>query len=401
MDNDTTSKNQNHTEILAATIAHLTAGNQDQSKSLFDLLNTLDEVKANELTQKIMRYGPDTDINKLIYSPIDESPQDRFHLYHISEALKYQSPIEWVVKPLLSKGSVSLWVGDPASKKTYSIMDLALCVAIGGPWLDFETIKGPVLFIDEESGKRRLDDRMGQVLRGHLVQEDETFKTSFHYFTLDKFNLREESDLVVMEETIKKLGASLVVIDMLPDVMPGADENSVKDVQPVFMAVRGIADRTQSNITILHHANRSGSFRGSSALLGAVDVMIKVESKQGNDLVNFKVEKNRDGEPQNFSAIANFSTEQFRLSASEYKTKQDFSLSKRYVLHFLATKGASLVEDIKSHADRCSPDAARKAVYALADEGYANRVDEGGPGEKATYDITEKGLEAAKAILDL
>ena len=38
---------------------------------------------------------------------------------------------------------------------------------------------------------------------------------------------------------------------------------------------------------------------------------------------------------------------------------------------------------------------------ALADEGYANRVDEGGPGEKATYDITEKGLEAAKAILDL
>ena len=121
-----------------------------------------------------------------------------------------------------------------------------------------------------------------------------------------------------LEELIKKSGARLVNIDSLVDVIPGADENSVKDMQPLFTNLRGIADRTQAVIILIHHSNRNGGYRGSSALKGAVDVLLKVTSTPGEKMIQFEVEKNRDGEPIKFTAEAHFEEGKFWLSQSAY-----------------------------------------------------------------------------------
>ena len=63
---------------------------------------------------------------------------------------------------------------------------------------------------------------------------------------------------------------------------------------------------------------------------------------------------------------------------------------------YLLENGASEMTAISSNADSCSEGTAKRSVYNLADNGYLQRVDGGGSGQKAVYDLTDKGREAAE-----
>jgi DNA-binding HxlR family transcriptional regulator len=321
---------------------------------------------------------------------------NRFVLHKASEALEPQPPIDWIVKPLFSTGTVSLIVGHPGSKKTFSMLDLAVCLASGKPWLGFETRMVPVLIIDEESGSKRINRRLGAIMRGQLADAH----IPLDYISLARFDFfSEHNDFDQFEQKILETGAKIIIIDALSDVMPGADENIVKDVQPVFMGLRQVADKTNSAIASIHHLNKKGGYRGSSSLLGAVDVMLMVTSKLESPNIDFEVLKNRDDEPMKFAAVAHFDTNQFWLSSSQFVPKQEFGKPQKYVIRYLYQNGLSSISDIKDHADSCKDTSARKAVYDLVDLGIVRRVDNGGSGEKATYDLTDMGKEKAKTFI--
>ena len=115
-----------------------------------------------------------------------------------------------------------------------------------------------------------------------------------------------KEDIDALTQLILDEEANFVVIDALADIMPGAEENSVKDVQPVFTSLKQVAETTQAAIVIIHHANKRGGYRGSSAIKAAVDLMIKVESAADSDTIKFSTEKARDIEPIAFAAEAHF-----------------------------------------------------------------------------------------------
>lgn len=313
---------------------------------------------------------------------------ERFKMRTAAEALAPRTPKTWVVDHLLAAGSVNIFYGEGGSKKTYSLIDCAVCVATGTPWLDRKVTPSPVLIVDEENGPDRMAERLSMVLRGHYADE----ATPVKYITLAQFDLRQPADVNALQLLIQQAGARLVIIDSLVDVMPGADENSVKDVQPVFLSLRKVAETTGCAVVLIHHANKSGGYRGSTALKGAVDLLLSVESKEDSPNIDFRTEKARDTEPQLFSAIAHFRPDQMWLTASDTKAKPpQFSKSERYVLRYLEDNATAEMSAIMAAADVCSDQAARQAVYSLTDKGYVRRVDAGGPGTKGTYGLTEKG----------
>lgn len=315
-------------------------------------------------------------------------PRGRFILHSAAEALEPQPPIHWVIDRLFSAGSVSILFGEPGSKKTYALLDAAVCVAHGVKWLDFDTRQAPVLIIDEESGKRRMNRRLGEVLRGHMADGC----TPVYYTTLERFQLSSKADELAVESAIEESGAQFVIIDALADIMPGADENAVKDVQPIFLALRGIAERTQAAIVLIHHSNKIGGYRGSTAIKGAVDLLLVAQSKPDDGLINFSFDKARDVEPFKFAAQAIFDGARVYLSAAEpVKAARRLSKAQDYVIGYLKEHGPSLIVDITSHADVCKDTTARSAMYSLAALELIKRVDEGGPGTVARYDLTEKG----------
>lgn len=326
----------------------------------------------------------------------DPNARPKPKIYTAADALAPQDPINWVVDNIFSAGSVALVVGDAGSGKTWACLDLAVTVATRQNWLGYLVGErgGPVLIVDEESGPRRLSLRLGDALRGHEAGPE----TPIFYTTLNRFDLRRPDDVVAICDAIRETGARLVVFDAFMELIPGQDENAVKDTMPALMALRGIGEQTGAALVVIHHANKNGGYRGSSAIKGAVDLMLAVEN-DGNGTLTVKSEKARDVDQVHFSALMNFGPDTFNLSPTVAPPpKVVYTKGETFVLQYLGQHGPSEVPNIESNADICSKATAHNAVYALTKKGLVQRVDPGGPGSKATYDLTKEG-QAAYATL--
>jgi len=75
-------------------------------------------------------------------------------VFAAQEALKPQPPIPWVVDQLFTEGSLSIVFGEAGTYKTYSLLDCGVCIALGEPWVGFETTQNSVLFIDLDSTRK-------------------------------------------------------------------------------------------------------------------------------------------------------------------------------------------------------------------------------------------------------
>ena len=314
------------------------------------------------------------------------------------ESLEPQPPIDWIIEGFFSAGSLSILVGDPKSKKTYVMIDAAVSVAQGEPWLTHPTVKKPVLIIDEESGQRRLKRRLGDVQRGHFV------KGSIPIFcsSLAGYDFGKIDDINELQNAIIQTQAGLIIIDALADIMPGRDENSVKDVQPVLMALRRVAEFTQAAIVIIHHTNKGGQQRGSTAILGAVDLMLTITSAPKSNLLELKAERARDVEPFEIGAEIRFNADQTYLvprQAQEPTIK--LTRPQIFILHYLKEHKQSSMEDITQAAvdeDYCARSTAKTAANDLRDDGFIERVDNAGRGTKGTYALTSNGLQIAEGL---
>jgi hypothetical protein len=307
------------------------------------------------------------------------STQGRYEIYTGTDALQPQPPTEWVVRNLIQTNSVNVIYGDPGSKKTWTALHLAACVANGLPWLNYTTVKMPVLFIDEESGQARIKDRLGKILRGMGCTGENIFIVSFAGFRLDN-----PADVIELENLIKRTGAGLVIPDALADMMVG-DENTKQDVQPVFTALRRISDATGAASVIVHHSGKNGDYRGSSAIKGAVDLMLEVASKDDSPLVAFKTTKNRDGDQVKFAATASWEDDLFTLTATNYQAARIMSKGEDYVMRFFDGHPDGTIEECESNADTCSAGTARNTLFALAKRGVLHRTN---TGKIATYALS-------------
>jgi len=317
-----------------------------------------------------------------------------------TDALQTQPPVDWIVDGLISAGSVNIFYGEGGSKKTYALLDMMVCVSNGDEWIGFKTTKCNTLIIDEESGKRRILRRLGDTLRGHNADEC----TPVHVISLAGFDLGSPGWVAELTAQIVVTGSRLIVIDALADVMPGRDENLVKDVQPVFLALRQIAELLQIAIIIIHHANKSkGDYRGSTSIKGAIDLLVQVESEPKSELITFKTIKSRDTEPLDFAAQAQFMAVQpgmfWLISSTKPAKKKNYNAGQSYVLRYLLKMGNSRMDDIEANADSCSSVTARKAIFTLVSMSLVERTNAGtGRGIVGEYQLTLDGQTEAQGL---
>jgi uncharacterized protein YfaS (alpha-2-macroglobulin family) len=132
---------------------------------------------------------------------------------------------------------------------------------------------------------------------------------------------------------------------------------------------------------LLHHAGKAGGYRGSSAIKGAVDTMVQIQSDNGSNFVTFKGEKSRDAGQTSWAAEAVWDADEFYMRPLEHALQEHYSPAEEYVIRYLTEHGPALVSDIKAGADQCSPEAARTAVYRLVKRGRVSRTNTGTTGE--------------------
>jgi len=352
-------------------------------------------------------HKPELDLDKLVEQAV--IPADEFlyrllseqedKVYTLSELFAPQPPLEWIVNGLLLPGSVAVFAGAPGSKKTWCLLNLAVCVASGKDWLGHPTRQVSVLIVDEESGKRRLSNRLRKVVCGLGLDDSLPLYAS----VMAGFDLRSEEGAAALQNVIQLTRAGLVVIDALADVAPGADENAVKDMLPVMLNLRHIAEELDVAICLIHHTNKAnGQYRGSSAIAGAVDLLVTVKSEAGEALVQFEIDKTRDGEPGTFYGMAQWDSfaDTFTLNPVMLGKLPKFSPAEREIICYLGeteeADSAQLAEAVKS----VQPATTRRLINVLTEGGWLEKANTtgGGRGQRAVYRLSERGEDVYRQI---
>ena len=312
-------------------------------------------------------------------------PKPRYIIHDASEALQPQEPMEYLVEPIITRGSVNVFYGEAGSKKTYSLLSLTVCVGAGLDWLGFKTKISNILIIDEESGNKRLTRRLGETLRGALVYEP----TNIKYVSLAGFKLDDTADCLLVMNLIEETNAELVLIDALSEIMDG-DENAKKDVQPVFNNLRKIAEETNAAIILIHHSNKIGGYRGSSVIKGSVDLMIEVTSTDDSELVKFTSKKERDIERINWMAKAVWENDQFYLQSVSLDDQiLDMPEPQVFIVESLKQHGKLFIKDLETMGtnDNFTGQGIRNSIKVLDKAGIIIRCNEGGKGKAAQYKL--------------
>jgi hypothetical protein len=324
---------------------------------------------------------------KEYYSTKNQARRDKLVVHTGLDTYKDIPPVEWLVEPLIAKKNFCMFFGKEGQGKTYSLLDLMVCLSQGLSWLDMKTKKCNVLLIDEEDGVDRTNRRLRRIRLGREVDIDE----SLQYFSFFGFHFDNFEDTALLEGYILEKNIEFVVIDPFAHVMVG-DENSKQDVQLVGTNLKGIVERTGCTIVIIHHENKTGGYRGSTYLAGVVDINIQV-SNNDKGLVTLDVRKNRDGVQgtsiyaQTYFSKNDDNEDVYRIVSSSGAGAKPLPKAQQFVINWITKHGATSIPDLEDNADICTSNEARKAVPILAEKDLIYRTNVGKP---AIYDLIER-----------
>ncbi len=215
------------------------------------------------------------------------APPQRFKFSTLGEVMTRPDP-EFLIERVLVAGATSLLTAKHASFKSFIALDMALCVATGKPWHGFKVKRGAVVYIAAE-GAAGIKKRA----RAWLDYHDEA--TPENFLVLDvPVQIADEATRAAFIAEVLALEPALIILDTLARCAVGLEENSSKDMGNFADALGKLAHATGAHILTVHHNNKGGDYRGSSAVPAAVDTHLSLERK--GDTVTLEILKQKDAE---------------------------------------------------------------------------------------------------------
>ena len=305
----------------------------------------------------------------------------RVPLLNVGQLEQMAQSVRWLVKHVVPADSVGMVFGASGTFKSFLVLDMALHIAHGLPWLGRRTKQGPVVYIAGE-GQAGMWPRVVAWHRARgLSMKDVPF-----YVVPQAVDLSADAWRVVDAVQVAGITPALVVVDTLSQTFAG-EENSAPEVSAYlrelgtrFRALWGCA------VALVHHTGHTATERprGSSALRANLDFMLGVfrddkellatltcvKQKDGDlfedasfSLTQYTVGADEDGDRVTSLVARHLSTAEEREEAQELEQKAGRG-GKRSLLVTLAQNGMRLQELRKAFYEDCgltNPDAQRQA----------------------------------------
>ena len=177
--------------------------------------------------------------------------------------------IDWVVQDTIERGAVVVIYGDSGIGKTWLALHLVGCIASGSAWFGYEVHgKHNVAWLDGENG----EDSMHR--RAHAVMHADE---NVNFYSLPNITCSEEG-LAVMGAFVESTGTEVLVLDPLMYFTDG-DENTIADMRSQLYGLVNIAKSTGCVVIMVHHENRSGTYRGTSAIKDSSTLMLHMQEE--------------------------------------------------------------------------------------------------------------------------
>jgi hypothetical protein len=188
------------------------------------------------------------------------------------------------VPDLLCLHELAMIYADPGVGKSLLIVDMAIALMTGRPWLGFRSTKiARVLYLDAEMGDWRINERFEALCapsKIEMVRESLTYRRVGMRSFLPP-QLDTPAGCARLDALIKRTKADLVVIDPFSAFF-GGDENDNIVMGAVCRRTRNIAVANNAAALVVHHCRKSQDdtrsghgkiARGASAIKGALDSM--------------------------------------------------------------------------------------------------------------------------------
>lgn len=268
----------------------------------------------------------------------------------------WNKPPDWLVENLFQTGTVGFVVGDSKDFKTFLMIYLSYCVALGINAGPLRVKKGRVLYICGE-GEGSFPKRLKAIERSFHLEVGANLITVPRPVALMSDIEREK-----LESLVQQFEPSLVVIDTFSQSGIGVDENRAESVAQYINHCTSIAKKYSTTVINVHHRNKDGGFRGSSALLANVDFVLETSRDKSVDsgfATKLSVTKSKDSSTDvayRFSLQAvplnvkdNFGKEISTLVVDDIiatkvgtKTNQD-ETDRKFILAALSSKAGSSI----------------------------------------------------------
>ena len=180
------------------------------------------------------------------------------------------TPVEWLWKPYLPFGKLSVLQGNPGEGKTYFAMHLAAACTNGKLLPNMEHME-PFNVIYQTA-----EDGLGDTVKPRLIEAGAD---------LDRVLVIDDSEvqLTLSDERIEKAiienNARLVIIDPIQAYLGAdVDMNRANEVRPIFMRLGQVAQRTGCAILLIGHLNKAAGMQSLQRGLGSIDIAAAVRS---------------------------------------------------------------------------------------------------------------------------
>jgi hypothetical protein len=202
-------------------------------------------------------------------------------------------PVPWLVEDLIVAQALVAVVGRWKTTKSYGLLDICISIATGRPAFGGLRVPepGPVVFLNEESGRAALWRRLDSLCRGRAINPEEV---RGRLYVAPNVGLRLDDpdcqrELLALGEDLRP---RLFVFDPLARFKRALlDENTQTDMAVLIEFMRHLRKVTGAGVAFVHHVGHNGShMRGSSDLESVWETRLEWERDGQSSEVTVKSE---------------------------------------------------------------------------------------------------------------
>lgn len=239
---------------------------------------------------------PDADISKTVLSVYDRSDRNfkdpmsavgtedpdedsAFKFVKFTEYMEMYNDanVNWCIEGWLPAATIAFVISPPGTYKTWTILDLAVSVADGTPFLNqFPVVdKGPVMILQQEDPNATLAQRLSVIVHeryrmrarpvdsetdGDLAIEfDAPPELPIYHHTERRLRFDDKGMMKAFVRQVEKIRPKLVILDPLYSAT-STDDFMAKAAQDMFI-FKDLRDKFGTSFLICHHTNKKGDGR--------------------------------------------------------------------------------------------------------------------------------------------
>jgi hypothetical protein len=201
-------------------------------------------------------------------------------------------PAGVIVDKLLYEKTVTSWVGDGGTFKSFTVLALACSVAAGRDFSGQLRVpqRYPVLYMCAEHRRHGLIGDIRAWCQANHADVDELAVYGWD----DVAQLGDDSQMDELADFVATHGIKLVVFDTQRKATKGLEENSSTDMGAALANAQRLAYETSAAVVIIHHTTRGAEHaRGSSVMRDDTDATIIQRAVVGEMAAEIVIDKHK------------------------------------------------------------------------------------------------------------